>query len=125
MGLLLTHYARPHTEILTVPFMLHQATERLLACLLLVVQAYAPHNHNIAFLRTQAERLDRRMIGIWPEGTRKERAMFQKLKEAYTKARYSKLCRVRHNFDYAEPISPKPADNPALLRLRGIVWRSA
>ena len=28
--------------------------------------------------------------------------MFEKLKDAYVKARYSKLCRVRHNLDYAE-----------------------
>jgi predicted nucleotidyltransferase/HEPN domain-containing protein len=75
-------------------FDMHQAAERLYACLLLVVQNYSPYNHNIAFLRTQAERLDRRMIDIWPMGTRKERAMFQKLKEAYVKARYSKHYRI-------------------------------
>ena len=62
--------------------------------MLLVVQNYTPYNHNIAFLRTQAERLDRRMVGIWPEGSRRERAMFQKLKEAYTKARYSRHYRI-------------------------------
>jgi uncharacterized protein len=75
-------------------FQLHQATERLYGCFLLVVQSYAPYNHNIAFLRTQAERLDRRIVGIWPEDSRRERAMFQKLKEAYTKARYSKHYRI-------------------------------
>lgn len=75
-------------------FLLHQATENLYACFLLVVQSYTPYNHNIAFLRTQAERLDQRMVGIWPETNRRERAMFQKLKEAYTKARYSKHYRI-------------------------------
>ncbi|MBJ7442263.1 MAG: HEPN domain-containing protein [Sphingopyxis sp.] len=71
-------------------FELHQATERLYACLLLTVTYYSPYNHNIAFLRSLAEGLDRRLYGIWPEDTHRERAMFQKLKEAYTKARYSK-----------------------------------
>ena len=41
-----------------------------------------------------AEGLDRRLYGIWPEGTHRERAMFQKLKEAYTKARYSRHYRI-------------------------------
>jgi len=88
------HFCMSESDWKRAAFLLHQATENLYACLLLVVQNYTPYNHNIAFLRTQAERLDRRMIGIWPEGSRKERAMFQKLKEAYTKARYSKHYRI-------------------------------
>jgi len=75
-------------------FDLHQTTERLYSCLLLTLTFYAPYNHNIAFLRSLAEGLDRRVYGIWPEGTRRERAMFHKLKEAYTKARYSKHYRI-------------------------------
>ena len=75
-------------------FLLHQATERLYAGLLLTLTYYTPYNHNIAFLRSLAEGLDRRLYGIWPEATRRERAMFQKLKEAYTKARYSKHYRI-------------------------------
>lgn len=86
--------ARGHGDLKKAVFDLHQATERLYSCMLLVVQNYTPYNHNIAFLRTQAERLDRRMVGIWPEGSRRERAMFQKLKEAYTKARYSRHYRI-------------------------------
>lgn len=75
-------------------FQLHQATERLYACLLLTLTFYTPYNHNIAFLRSLAEGLDRRLHGVWPETNRNERAMFQKLKEAYTKARYSKHYRI-------------------------------
>lgn len=75
-------------------FELHQSTERLYTCLLLTLTYYAPYNHNIAFLRSLAEGLDRRLFGIWPEATHRERAMFQKLKEAYTKARYSKHYRI-------------------------------
>lgn len=75
-------------------FLMHQATEKLYSCLLLTLTFYAPYNHNIAFLRSLAEGLDRRVYEIWPEGTRHERAMFQKLKEAYTKARYSRQYRI-------------------------------
>lgn len=71
-------------------FSLHQATERLYHCVLLVCTFYTPHNHNLAFLRTQAERIDNRLIDAWPRTARRERAMFEKLKEAYVKARYSK-----------------------------------
>ena len=75
-------------------FLLHQATENIYSCALLTLTYYAPYNHNIAFLRSLAEGLDRRLYGIWPEDTHRDRAMFQKLKEAYTKARYSKHYRI-------------------------------
>jgi predicted nucleotidyltransferase/HEPN domain-containing protein len=75
-------------------FSLHQATERLYHCVLLVLTFYTPHVHNLAFLRTQAERLDGRLWNVWPQDNRKERAMFEKLKDAYVKARYSKHYRI-------------------------------
>ncbi|MDR6513030.1 putative nucleotidyltransferase/HEPN domain-containing protein [Novosphingobium capsulatum] len=75
-------------------FLLHQTTESLLHCVLLVVTFYTPHVHNLAFLRTQAERLDVRLVHVWPSDNRKQRAMFEKLKEAYVKARYSKHYRI-------------------------------
>ncbi len=75
-------------------FLLHQATENLYNCVLLVVSFHAPHVHNLAFLRTQAERIDPRLTTVWPRDNRKQRAMFEKLKEAYVKARYSKHYRI-------------------------------
>ena len=75
-------------------FLMHQATERLYHCVLLVCTFYTPHVHNLAFLRTQAERLDRRLTYVWPMDTRRDRAMFEKLKDAYVKARYSKHYRI-------------------------------
>ena len=75
-------------------FDLHQATEGLYHCVLLVCTFYTPHVHNLIFLRKQAERLDQRLIEAWPRGTRAERARFQKLKDAYVKARYSKHYRI-------------------------------
>jgi predicted nucleotidyltransferase/HEPN domain-containing protein len=75
-------------------FDFHQACERLYHTVLLVTTFYTPHVHNLGFLRTQAERLDRRLTYVWPMDNRKHRAMFEKLKEAYVKARYSKHYRV-------------------------------
>jgi uncharacterized protein len=75
-------------------FNLHQATERLYHCVLLVCTFYTPHVHNLGFLRTQAERIDQRLIDAWPRDNRGVRARFEKLKEAYVKARYSKHYRI-------------------------------
>ena len=73
---------------------MHQATERLYHCVLLVVTFYTPHVHNIGFLRAQAERLDARLVHAWPRELRADRSRFEKLKEAYVKARYSKHYRI-------------------------------
>ncbi|KMS52517.1 nucleotidyltransferase [Novosphingobium barchaimii LL02] len=71
-------------------FILHQSAERLYHCVLLVTTFYTPHVHNLAFLRTQAERLDPRLVYVWPSDNHRHRALFEKLKEAYVKTRYSK-----------------------------------
>ncbi|WP_447727219.1 HEPN domain-containing protein [Sphingomonas koreensis] len=71
-------------------FNLHQATERLYHCVLLVCTFYTPHVHNLGFLRTQAERIDMRLFEVWPRFVKIDRSRFEKLKEAYVKARYSK-----------------------------------
>jgi len=71
-------------------FELHQTAESLYHCVLLVCTFYTPHVHNLGFLRTQAERIDRRLVDAWPRDQRRDRAMFEKLKDAYVKARYSK-----------------------------------
>ena len=75
-------------------FDLHQVTEGLYQTILLTLTFYTPYDHNIAFLRLQAEGRDKSLFDVWPRGTRKERAMFQKLKDAYVKARYSKHYRI-------------------------------
>lgn len=75
-------------------FNLHQAAERLYHCVLLVCTFYTPHVHNLAFLRTQAERLDRRLTYVWPKDSRRDQRLFQKLKDAYVKARYSSHYRI-------------------------------
>lgn len=88
------HFCMTEGDWKRAAFLLHQATESLYQGLLLTLTFYTPYNHNIAFLRSLAEGLDRRLYGVWPETARRERAMFQKLKEAYTKARYSKHYKI-------------------------------
>ncbi|WP_139810229.1 HEPN domain-containing protein, partial [Sphingomonas azotifigens] len=75
-------------------FELHQTAESLYHCVLLVCTFYTPHTHNLGFLRTQAERIDPRLIDAWPRDQRIDRSRFEKLKEAYVKARYSKHYRI-------------------------------
>nr|WP_277923661.1 HEPN domain-containing protein [Sphingomonas sp. TREG-RG-20F-R18-01] len=75
-------------------FDLHQTAERYYHCVLLVCTFYTPHVHNLGFLRTQAERLDLRLVHVWPRVLKYERARFEKLKEAYVKARYSRHFRI-------------------------------
>jgi predicted nucleotidyltransferase/HEPN domain-containing protein len=94
-GMLKTaRFSQEQSRLKDAAFLLHQATERLYHCVLLVVTFYTPHVHNLGFLRIQAERLDRRLTYVWPMDNRKHRAMFEKLKEAYVKARYSKHYRI-------------------------------
>lgn len=70
-------------------FLLHQATERLYVCLLLVLTLYSPKSHRLNFLRSQAERLAPALALAWPRETRFERRSFELLRRAYVEARYS------------------------------------
>jgi uncharacterized protein len=70
-------------------FTLHQATERLYICFLLVWTLYFPRSHNIKFLRSLAEDKEPRLVDAWPRSTKQERARFERLKRAYVEARYS------------------------------------
>lgn len=75
-------------------FLLHQAAEQLYHCALLVLTSYTPHVHNLKFLRTQAERASPKLYSAWPRNSNSEKALFEKLKDAYVKARYSKNYKI-------------------------------
>lgn len=75
-------------------FSLHQATEHLYHCILLVVTLYSGKAHNLAFLRKKAEAMDPRLADAWPRDTKFERRCFELLREAYVKARYSKHYKI-------------------------------
>jgi hypothetical protein len=91
--------AREHHKL--AAFLLHQTVERLYQGLLLVLTFYTPYDHNIVFLRDLAEGLDHSLFDVWPRRTRGERAMYQKLKDAYRKARYSRHYKIsREELDW-------------------------
>jgi predicted nucleotidyltransferase/HEPN domain-containing protein len=75
-------------------FLLHQTVENLYQGLLLTFTFYTPYDHNILFLRDLAEDIDRSLFEVWPRGSRRERALYQKLKDAYRKARYSRHYKI-------------------------------
>ena len=70
-------------------FEMHQATERIYICFLLVRTLYFPRSHNIKFLRSLAEDHEPRLIAAWPRATKLDRRRFELLKRAYVEARYS------------------------------------
>jgi uncharacterized protein len=70
-------------------FLLHQATERLYHCLLLVLTLYSPKSHKLNFLRSQCEQLAPELAEAWPRATRFEQRCFELLRRAYVDARYS------------------------------------
>ncbi len=75
-------------------FDLHQATERLYHCVLLVLTLYSPKSHNLVFLRRRCEPLDSRLQEAFPHDTKFERRCFELLRAAYVKARYSKHYKI-------------------------------
>ena len=94
-------------------FLLHQATERLYICFLLVSTLYFPRSHNIKFLRSLAEDKEPRLIDAWPREAKIDRRRFELLKRAYVEARYSP--------NYAISSEDLEALVASVERLRGIV----
>ena len=70
-------------------FSLHQAVETAYVWALLVHTLYFPRSHNIKFLRSLAEDVDKRLVEVWPRDARLDRRRFEMLKRAYVEARYS------------------------------------
>ncbi|HEV7661577.1 MAG TPA: HEPN domain-containing protein [Allosphingosinicella sp.] len=70
-------------------FNLHQATERLYHCVLLVLRLYSPKSHKLNFLRSHCEEIAPELIEAWPRGNKFSRRCFELLRLAYVNARYS------------------------------------
>jgi len=84
------NYAFHDGDLKKAVFDLHQAVERLYGCYLLTSTLYSPSSHNLKKLRSLAEVKDERFREIWPDEDRFQRRSFERLKDAYVKARYSK-----------------------------------
>ncbi len=70
-------------------FMLHQSSERLYHCVLLVKSLYSPKSHKLTFLRSQAEQIASELNTVWPDDTKFAKRCFSRLDRAYVDARYS------------------------------------
>jgi uncharacterized protein len=75
-------------------FNLHQSVETAYGCFLLVRMLSLPHVHNIKFLRSMSEGLDKRLAAAWPRETKKDKSRFELLKRAYVEARYSQHFKI-------------------------------
>lgn len=64
------------------------------AAYLLTTTSYSPSTHNLRKLRALAEDLDARFRAVWPDEDRFQRRAFERLKDAYVKARYSKHYKI-------------------------------
>ena len=82
-------YALQNGRYKEAAFQLHQATERLYHCTMLVLTLYSPKGHKLNFLRSQAERIAPALIEAWPRETRFDKRCFELLRRAYVDARYS------------------------------------
>lgn len=71
-------------------FQLHQATEKLFHCLLLVRTLYSPQLHDLKKLRDRCEQVVPALAKVWPRDTRFARRCFARLRRAYVEARYSR-----------------------------------
>ena len=68
-------------------FMLHQATERYYTTILLVYTDYRPKEHDLERLDLRVKNCDPR-FGVFPQGTKEEKRLFELLRRAYVDARY-------------------------------------
>jgi uncharacterized protein len=97
----LAQLARERSYLKRAAFLLHQATESLYHCTLLVLTLYTPAIHNIGKLHNRCVDRDRRFLAIWPNDSRFVRRSFQRLKRAYVEGRYSKHYRItREELDW-------------------------
>ncbi|ODC05387.1 hypothetical protein BFW38_11225 [Terasakiispira papahanaumokuakeensis] len=70
-------------------FLLHQASEHLFACTLLVCTNYLPKSHNIEKLGKLCAQIDPEFATIFPLDNKFHRRCFRRLQRAYIEARYS------------------------------------
>lgn len=69
-------------------FELHQAAERLYACILLVYIDYKPKTHDLEKLDRHVCKIDSRFKAIFPKKNDEDERLFQLLKRAYIESRY-------------------------------------
>jgi len=75
-------------------YALHQAAEGLYAALILTLTLYSPKSHNLNRLRRRAEELEPALAAVWEAGGKLGRRGYERLREAYVKARHSRAYEI-------------------------------
>lgn len=75
-------------------FLLHQATERYYAAILLVFTDYKPRIHDIEILGNQVIKQHAEFATVFPMTTEEEKRLFVLLKKAYIDARYNRNYKI-------------------------------
>ena len=78
-------------------FLLHQATERFYAAILLTFTDYKPKIHDIKELGNQVEKLHSAFGTVFPKNTPEEKRLFELLQKAYIDSRYNMNYKVEKN----------------------------
>lgn len=88
--LMMAKFAMEQNMLNNSAFQLHQATENLLNCTLLVLTGYKPKLHDLKNLLSLCASQSNKFLGIFPTATPSEKKCFELLQEAYIGARHDK-----------------------------------
>ena len=75
-------------------FELHQATESLFNCALLVLTGYKPKTHDLEELNKICSSQNNKFLNIFPKATEEQKECFKLLQAAYIDARYNKNYKI-------------------------------
>jgi predicted nucleotidyltransferase/HEPN domain-containing protein len=81
-------------EYKVAAFMLHQATERFYAAILLVFTNYKPRIHDLEKLSHMVAGHDPAFLTVFPKATPEEKECFDLLRRAYVEARYNPAYKI-------------------------------
>lgn len=88
------HILQEYNETSKSAFELHQATEHLLNCSLLVLTGYKPKSHDLKTLLKLCSSQSNKFLSIFPTGNKEQEDCFELLRKAYIDARYEKSYKI-------------------------------
>lgn len=84
------NFALDQDEFNIAAFNLHQVTEKLIATILLVFTRYKPKTHDLGKLIQLVASVKPEILKVFPQGSQKEKELFELLRKAYVDSRYKK-----------------------------------
>jgi len=89
-----TQFLKNEKNLNEAAFVLHQATERAYAAVLLVFTGYKPRTHNLGKLLHKCKEFAPELAEVFPRKPKEEKYLFELLKKAYIDARYKKNYKI-------------------------------